>query len=410
MVAILGYSRKQIFEAVQGMYTAVANTPSSGFHFPVGRTACRELGYPAEELDALPEPVLQSFAGVGYPFNAAAISPGDVVLDVGAGTGSDSLIASRKVGDDGHVIALDLTSAMASKLQRTLSETQTGNFSVVQASAERLPLSDVSVDAITSNGALNLVPDKRRAVGEMFRVLRPGGRLQMADVVIRRPVTVDCHDDPKLWVECVVGATVDEDLIELFRDAGFEGIQVVRTLDYFSLSPSGQTKEVAASFGAKSMELGMRRGERAPSPAWQLLQRCNPRRVLASMWRHGFMGMVGLVLALIACYGTLAAVALLPLIGIAMVFNEGIWAAAIVVFACLTAAAILPGIWRHHAYGPSVLACAGAGAIIYAMFVHYSIAVELAGFLLLAGSVGLDIYLRRREQTRVLGLTSTESR
>ena len=96
----------------------------------------------------------------------------------------------------------------------------------------------MSSPAITSNGALNLLPDKRRAIKEMLRVLRPGGRLQIADVVIRRPVTVDCDDDPRLWVECVVGATVDEDMVTLFRDCGFQNIETVRVHDYFAHSPS----------------------------------------------------------------------------------------------------------------------------------------------------------------------------
>ncbi len=406
MVAILGYSREQIFDAVRGMYTAVANAPSSRFHFPVGRSAGRVLGYPPEELDALPDTLLESFAGVGYPFNAGAIRPGDTVLDVGAGAGNDSIIASRRAGADGHVIAVDLTRAMTVKLQRAITETEPASVSVVQASAERLPFADESVDAVTSNGALNLVPDKRRAVAEMFRVLRPGGRLQMADVVIKRPVTVDCRTDPRLWVECVVGATIDERLLELFGDAGFEDIRVVRSLDYFSHSPSAQTQEVAASFGARSVELGMRRGERAPPPVWQILWRANPRRVLASIWRRGIMGVAGLVFALLACYGTLAAAVLLPLLGVSMALHEGLWASAIVAFACITAAGGVTGIRRHHAHGPPLLACAGAGAIIYAMFVQYSFVLELAGFLILAAAVGWDTHLRRREQSRVLGLES----
>ncbi|OOG27831.1 methyltransferase type 11 [Thioalkalivibrio denitrificans] len=404
MVAILGYSREQIFTAVKDMYTAVADAPLSHFHFPVGDDACRTLGYPPEQVDTLPGAIRESFAGVGYPFRAEAVRRGDTVLDIGAGAGNDAVIASRIAGPEGHVVALDLTPAMTRKLKSAVSESGIDNVSVVQASAERLPLADASVDSITSNGALNLVPDKRRAVSEMFRVLRPGGRVQLADVVIRRPVTVDCHEDPRLWVECVVGATVDEDLLTMFRDAGFEDVEVVRELDYFSHSPSEQTREVAASFDARSLELGMRRGARAPSPLVQWLKRMNPARWLKSMWRRGFLGMASLAAALVVCYGTLAALALLGVLGIGLALDEGLWAGAIALFAVLAAIAVVAGMRRHRSPGPSVPAVAGAGVILYALFVDYSMVVELAGFVLLAAAAFWDLRLRRRVQTQVLGL------
>lgn len=404
MVAVLGYSREQIFAAVQEMYTAVANAPASEFHFPVGGSACRLVGYPREQVEGLPEALRESFAGVGYPFSADAVRPGDTVLDIGAGAGNDSLIASRMVGPEGHVIALDLTAAMARKLAHTTAQANADNVSVLQASAERLPLADGSVDVITSNGALNLVPDKRRAVGEMFRVLRAGGRLQMADVVIDRPVTVDCHEDPRLWVECVVGATVEEDLLELFRDAGFEDVEILRRLDYFAHSPSAQTREVAASFGARSVELAMRRGRERPSRLVQWLRRLSPRRLLASMWRRGFLGMLAIALALLSCYGTLAAAALLGALGIGLALDEAVWAGAIALFSLLTVGAVAAGIRRHRAPGPAALAVAAAGVIHYVLLVDYDALVELAGFVALAGAVWWDIRLRRRHESRVLGL------
>lgn len=408
MVAILGYSKEQIFTAVKDMYTTVANAPASRFHFPVGGSACRVLGYPAKELDALPEEVRASFAGVGYPFTAGAVAPGDTVLDIGAGAGNDTLIAARVVGPDGHAVALDLTPAMTRKLKRVATAFDAANVSVIQASAEHLPLADESVDVITSNGALNLVPDKRRAIGEMFRVLRPGGRVQIADVVIDRPVTVDCGTDPRLWVECVVGATVDEHFLELFRDAGFEDVAILRTQDYFAHSPSAQTREVAASFGARSVEVAMRRGARAPSRWQQWLRRLNPRRLLGAMWRHGFAGMAALALALLSCYGTLAAVALLAMLGTGLVLDQAIWAGSIAIFTVLTVLAVAAGIRYHRSYGPAILALAAAGVILYVLFVAYAVVIELAGFALLAGAAGWDIHLRRREESRVLGLGNPE--
>jgi arsenite methyltransferase len=293
---------------------------------------------------------------------------------------------------------------MTRKLKAACAEGRLDNISVVQGSAERLPLADGSVDSITSNGALNLVPDKRRAVGEMFRVLRPGGRVQLADVVIRRPVTVDCREDPRLWVECVVGATVDEDLLTMFRDAGFEDVEVVRELDYFAHSPSAQTRDVAASFEARSLELGMRRGDREPSRLEQWLKRMNPVRWLKSMWRRGFLGMASLAAAAVVCYGTLAALALLGAVGIGLALDEGLWAGAIALLAVLAAVAIAAGARRHRSPGPAVVAVAGAGVILYALFVDYSMLMELSGFVLLAVAAFRDLHLRRRVQARVLRL------
>jgi len=406
MVAILGYSREQIFAAVQDMYTAVARNPDDHFHFPTGRSAALEVGYTAEQVDRLPDAVRASFAGVGDPFTAGNIRRGDTVLDVGAGSGNDTLIAAEMVGPEGHVVALDLTAAMTRKLRANAAEAGVEHVDVVRGSAERLPLASESVDVVTSNGALNLVPDKRAAVREMFRVLRPGGRLQIADIVIDRPVTVDCHTDPRLWVECVVGATVDEDFIHLFRDAGFEDIEIERALDYFVLSPSRQTREIAASFGARSMEVSMRRGEAAPSRLRQWLRRLAPGRLLASLWRRGFMGVLAVALAVLTCYGTLIALGLLAMLGVSRSLDEGLWTAAIALFTVLSVGVIATGVRFHHGPGPTGLALAGAGAVFFALFVHYAFLIELTGFVLLALGVWRDIVLRRREEARVLGLNA----
>lgn len=409
MVAILGYSRQQILAAVRDMYTAVAEAPASPFHFPVGRSACELLGYPADELERVPPALVESFAGVGYPFRGAAVKAGDTCLDLGAGAGNDSLIAASRVGPSGRVLALDLTPAMTRKLRQNASAAGADNVHPIQGSAEALPLADASVDSITSNGALNLIPDKRRAVAEMSRVLRPGGRLQIADVVIRRPVTVDCDSDPRLWVECVVGATIDDDLLALFGDAGFEDIEIVRRIDYFAHSPSAQTREIAAGFDAHSVELAMRRGPHAPGRLLQWLRRSDPRRLALSLWRRGWMGVAGLSLALLSCYGMLAAAGLLAALGVGLAFNDALWAGTIAVFAVLTALCVVPGTRQHGARWPAALAAIGAATVLYALFVDYRVLTELAGFVLLAAGVAADIALRRRRQTRLLGLTAGTS-
>jgi SAM-dependent methyltransferase len=259
MVAIAGFTKEQILGAVRQMYSDVANTPSKQFHFPTGRDACLFVGYPAELLDAVPVTAVESFAGVGFPFRGEAVRPGDRVLDVGAGAGTDSLIAARLVGRSGKVFALDMTPAMLDKLRRNIGLGDAQNLVALEGNAEEIPLPDESVDAITSNGVLNLVPDKERAFAELYRVLRPGGRVQIADIVVGRPVSDSARADPKLWAECVVGAVREEDYLTLFSRAGFAHIRVLRSLDYFSASASPDTRRVAASLGAKAIEIAMRK-------------------------------------------------------------------------------------------------------------------------------------------------------
>jgi SAM-dependent methyltransferase len=237
------------------MYTAVAARPKLGFHFPTGRAACRALGYPPESLAGVPESAIESFAGVGYPFAAGVIRDGDRVLDIGSGSGTDALICARLVGPKGKVYALDMTSEMRAKLLASAKAAGTRNIEVVGGDAESIPMPDASVDVVTSNGVLNLVPDKARAIAEIHRVLKPGGRLQIADIALSRPVAARFRQDPEMWAECVVGAVEEERYIAMLRAAGFEAVERIGQLDYFELSSSGKTREVAQLFNAHSISL-----------------------------------------------------------------------------------------------------------------------------------------------------------
>jgi SAM-dependent methyltransferase len=252
MVAILSSQREVILDAVQAMYTAVATTPDRGFHFPTGRPACEFVGYPREQLDALPPTAVESFAGVGYPFAAGAIGQGDVVLDVGSGSGTDALIASRLVGPTGRVYGLDMTEAMRVKLSANVNRAGMTNVEILNANAESIPLPAESVDVVTSNGVLNLVPDKPRAFAEIFRVLRRGGRVQIADIVLASEPSDACRSQPALWAECIVGATTENAFLELFGATGFTEVEVLSRLDYFDGSASAETRKVAGSFGART--------------------------------------------------------------------------------------------------------------------------------------------------------------
>ncbi|MBI4540207.1 MAG: methyltransferase domain-containing protein [Gemmatimonadetes bacterium] len=262
MVLVTSGHRDMIFDAVRAMYTAVAREPERGFHFPTGRRACEYVGYPAAQLDALPEAAVESFAGVGYPFAADVVRPGDVVLDIGSGSGTDALIGSLLVGPAGRVIGLDMTGAMRAKLRANAALMGAVNVEVLDGNAEDVPLPDASVSVVTSNGVLNLVPDKPRAVAEIFRVLRPGGRVQIADIVVEMEPSAACRAQPQLWAECIVGATTKGDYLEMFRVAGFHEVEVLRELDYFAASSSEETRKVAGSFRAHAVVLRAIRGAR----------------------------------------------------------------------------------------------------------------------------------------------------
>lgn len=259
MVVITSSEREVIFDAVRGMYTEVARHPGRGYHFLIGRPACEFVGYPQELLDDLPAAAVESFAGVGYPFAADVIRPGDTVLDIGSGSGTDVFATLRRVGRNGDVIGLDMTAAMREKLRRIAEDTGETRIRVIDANAESIPLPDASVDVVTSNGVLNLVPDKPAAAAEIFRVLGPGGRVQIADIVLAEPPSPACRTQPELWAECIVGATTAREYLEHFREAGFRDVERIASLDYFSSSRSEETRKLASDLGAVAIVMRARK-------------------------------------------------------------------------------------------------------------------------------------------------------
>jgi arsenite methyltransferase len=251
-MALWSNKKEFIFKAVEEMYTDVASRPDTVFHFPTGRSACVFVGYPADRLDGLPAEATESFAGVGYPFAADVIRPGDAVLDIGSGSGTDALIAAMLTGESGVVYGLDMTRAMREKLQRIVMAKQIGYVRVLEGNAEQIPLPDASIDVVTSNGVLNLVPDKPAAFREIARVLKPGGRLQISDIALRVPVPDQSRADPRLWAECVVGAITEEDYISLLRAAGLS-VEVFGEMDYFAGSVNASTRRAAHGLGAHAI-------------------------------------------------------------------------------------------------------------------------------------------------------------
>ena len=256
--------REAIFQAVRAMYTQVARLPDKVFHFPTGRAACIFVGYPEAQLDAIPSSAVESFAGVGYPFAVKAIHEGNRVLDVGSGSGTDALLASILAGPRGKVWGVDMTVAMLSKAQANAAKIGTGHVEFREGNAEQIPLPDAVVDVVTSNGVLNLVPNKPGTFAEIYRVLRPGGRIQISDIVLDQPILARFRENPQLWAECIVGAVLESEYQEMLDAAGFQDLEVIGSLDYFAKSSDPDTKRVAALYGAKSVTLKGRKPEAIP--------------------------------------------------------------------------------------------------------------------------------------------------
>ncbi len=184
---------------IRDKYAEVALTPEKGFHFHTGRPLARMLGYDDGIMDALPQGTVESFAGTGNPFSFGDLRPGETVLDIGCGAGFDTLIAARQVLPAGRVIAVDMTPAMLEKAAAGAREIGLSNVDFRQGLAEKLPAANESVDVVISNGVINLCPDKMAVMGEVYRVLQPGGRFQIADIVVQKEVPQDAKDDIDLW-------------------------------------------------------------------------------------------------------------------------------------------------------------------------------------------------------------------
>lgn len=186
-------------QEVKLKYREVAAHPEHGFHFHVGRSLAVLLDYPMDVVDALDPTVVESFAGVNNPFSMGALEPGQTVLDIGSGAGFDSILAAQMVGPDGRVVGVDMTPEMRDKARANAALMELRNVDFRDGLAERLPLPDESVDVVISNGVINLCPDKLAVYREVARVLKPGGGLQIADVVVQKPVPKEAVADIDLW-------------------------------------------------------------------------------------------------------------------------------------------------------------------------------------------------------------------
>lgn len=237
---------------VQDMYRAVARTPERDFHFETGRALAERLGYPPAELDRIPAEAIESFAGVGWFFDLADPRQGETVLDLGSGSGMDAFFAARRVGSTGRVIGIDMTDAQLEKADRLRAEHGFGQVVFRAGWIEDLPVEDGSVDVVISNGVINLIPDKDRVFREIARVLRPGGRLAIADIVTDTALTEAIVSDVDLWASCIGGAPRQQEYRDAMARAGLR-VEEMRPNDYQFLSE--QARAASGTYGVRSVSV-----------------------------------------------------------------------------------------------------------------------------------------------------------
>ena len=246
-------------ERVKGMYQEVALHPDHDFHFETGRSLAERLGYPAADLDRIPAAAIDSFAGVGYFLDLAAITPGEVVLDLGSGSGTDAFLAALATGDAGSMIGIDMTAEQLTKATDLAADAGIANAEFRQGQIEDPPVEPASVDCVISNGVVNLSPDKPAVFAAAAAALRPGGRLAIADIVSARQLPEGVTCDASLWAACIGGAMRRDLYLETIEAAGFE-IAEVRENDQYRFI-SDRADSATQKYGVTSISLLARRRE-----------------------------------------------------------------------------------------------------------------------------------------------------
>jgi arsenite methyltransferase len=241
---------EELRDRIIEMYREVAESPDGDFHFELGRPVAERLGYPAAWLDAVPPDALASFAGVGHMLDLAGIQPGERVLDLGSGSGTDSFIAAHLTGPTGRVIGVDMTDAQLDEARRLRDEAQVSHLVFVKGLIEQPPVEPDSIDVVISNGVINLAPDKHAVFRAAAAALRPGGRLALSDIVSERELIERTRRNVALWAACIAGAVPDHAYLEAIEAAGLR-VETVRQNAYRFLSPRAQA--AADKYGVTSV-------------------------------------------------------------------------------------------------------------------------------------------------------------
>jgi arsenite methyltransferase len=237
---------------VRQVYRQVAEQPHATYHFQMGRALAQRLGYPDDLLTSIPESAVESFAGVGYFFDLADLQPGEAVIDLGSGSGMDALIAAGLVGPAGRVVGVDFTLEQLTKARRLAAQVSVDQVEFRAGRIDRLPAHSESFDCAISNGVINLSPDKQRVFAEAARVLRPGGRLAIADIVTTQQLTEAIVSNADLWASCIGGAAQQDAYRDLIEAAGL-AIKATRINLYEFLSR--QARNASVKYGVHSISL-----------------------------------------------------------------------------------------------------------------------------------------------------------
>jgi len=244
-------------QKVKDIYKQVAQNPDSEFYFETGRQLAERLGYPENLLDKVPEEAISSFSGVGYYFHLANLQAGERVIDLGSGSGMDSFIASILVGDTGQVIGVDMTDEQLLKAECLRIQANINNLHYFKSYIQSTLCKDESMDVVISNGVINLAPDKNEVFHEAERLLKPGGRIVLSDIVttVQLPENIIC--DSNLWTACIGGAIDINDYIGAINSAGLIVESIEDNIEYQFISEN--TQDAILEYGVKSISLVARK-------------------------------------------------------------------------------------------------------------------------------------------------------
>ena len=236
---------------VKSVYRQVANEPDNEFHFEMGRNLAERLGYPPADLDEIPQEAIDSFAGVGYHFDMADIQPGDRVLDLGSGSGMDVFVAATHAGDLGHVTGLDMTTEQLEKSRKLRDRDGFSNVTFEHGYIEDIPIDDDTFDVVISNGVINLSAEKESVFAEVARVLKPGGRLAVSDIISEEHMPESIKGDADLWAACIGGAEQVGMYTEMIESSGLE-VNRMRDNDTYEFT-SDAAQSACSRYGVKSI-------------------------------------------------------------------------------------------------------------------------------------------------------------
>lgn len=247
------FDPKELEAKVKEMYRDVAERPKAEFHFETGRALAERLGYDPADLARMPAEAIDSFAGVGHYFHLADPKPGETVVDLGSGAGMDSFVAALKVGPTGQVIGIDMTDAQLTKAERLRESGGFGNVTFRKGYIEEAPVPDSSADIVISNGVINLSPVKAKVFREAARMLKPGGRLAISDIVTGMQLPDSIVGNATLWAACIGGAAQQDNYRDLIESAGLRVERVEPNTAYRFLSDNAQG--ACQKYGVKSVSI-----------------------------------------------------------------------------------------------------------------------------------------------------------